>query len=178
MGKEHYALLNLYKGTAPQGTCDEAYFLRLGKYISRTERDFLTQELKRAKVKVEEGLGRDLVQIVYGGRFIQTETDAKELIKFAEENIPGAQGTCEPLKSAHGVILFYRQIRFNGYSRGNQSDLIEMLTRSDFRPKTQVEVAYEMMLEHGLGNNSLQKELDRMDKTKGWKQRLSFHKRK
>ncbi len=66
--------------------------------------------------------------------FVRSEEEAKELIRYAEENIPASRSTIELVDCVHGKIRFNRNIRFDGYTQDREQELIERLKESGYRP--------------------------------------------
>ena len=66
---------------------------------------------------------------------VENEEEAKKLIKYAEQNINGAHTIIEPIDSMHGVIRFYRKIRFDNRVKEQREELIEQLKQSRYMPR-------------------------------------------
>ena len=123
---EHYTELNIYLGLCKSDGCPEGMFepntFRHKDGMSIVER------------YLDSGWNWGL-ELGYD-RIVESEAEAKTIIEFAEQNISGAQSLIELSHCAHGRIIFYRKIRFDGWIWPKRQELIDKLKDSGHRPKT------------------------------------------
>lgn len=67
---------------------------------------------------------------------VKSENEALELMRFAEQNIKGAEGIIRLSHCNHGMIVFERKIRFKGipyWPKTNVKGLVEKFKTSDYQ---------------------------------------------
>lgn len=79
------------------------------------------------------GLGRDFFEIKDFEGFVQNDEEAQKLIDFAENNIPGATGITELVKSYHERLFFRRKIRFEG--ENDPGKILQEIKKSGYIPR-------------------------------------------
>jgi hypothetical protein len=92
--------------------------------------------------------------------FVENDQEATALIEHAQKNIRGAYGVIELTDACHGMIRFFRKIRFEGVGSDQKESLIVKLKESGFAPTVKV-------YDHPMGD-------DEAKRDRKWAEALKF----
>ncbi|MBN1377492.1 hypothetical protein JW949_04155 [Candidatus Woesearchaeota archaeon] len=115
-----------------------------------------------------------------GFKLVRNEDEAKDLIQFAERNIQGASGLIELIEASHGTITFWRRIRFEGWTRIQQDELVRELMKSNYKPYDRNREDIERQIisspsgSQNYWNELMEKKLKKIKPDKVWKDALKY----
>ncbi|MBI4239812.1 hypothetical protein HY620_02410 [Candidatus Uhrbacteria bacterium] len=133
-----YAELTLYFGYCNAST----FRFGEGRFDSEMKNERAVERykdgLKNVLLYLEDERYRGWGLTIASENIVETEDEARTLIEYAEKNIRKAARHIELVDSCHGVVRFYRKIRFYGYTADQKEELINKLKASDFSPDVDV----------------------------------------
>lgn len=134
--QKHYADLTLYYGLSPD-TDINFHSIPEGRFslddieqIKRYQAAVAIVEFNLSPIWV------DRVHIGNSDGVCANNEEALKLIEYARERVKNSNDDMvEPIECCHGLIGFYRKIRFENYKKEDEQKLIEELKASGHHPK-------------------------------------------
>lgn len=168
-----YAKLTLYFGLCDSDGCLEEKY-----YLPKNDWDFSRRYIKAFSV-VERNLNSKMFGNIQVGRnpLIRSEDDAKKAIEFYSKTIPQMSELTELVDCGHGQIRFFRRLKFNGWAKKNEKELIKELREFNYNPPYYEKEWREKELKKNCSNvwkKIVQEELAKLDLDKPWKDALEF----
>ncbi|PIU30133.1 hypothetical protein COT07_02310 [Candidatus Woesearchaeota archaeon CG07_land_8_20_14_0_80_44_23] len=61
---------------------------------------------------------------------LENEAECRKLIEYLSKNVPNSQEVIELIDAGHGEIRFYRKMRFEGATKEDKKNLIDIINKS------------------------------------------------
>ncbi|MBS3092434.1 hypothetical protein J4466_03375 [Candidatus Pacearchaeota archaeon] len=167
---EAYADLKLYFGIVSADGCREGRF-----DVSKLDNEYFQRRFNKAMDTVTMYLQP---AFHFGFRigsnpFVSTREEADFLIAYCVANVEGANPVISLYDCIHGKIRFHQLLRFNGWIREREKELIEKIKGPGFKPKFYKREELEMHLRVDPNSKYLIKRFQDAEEEK-WKESLSW----
>jgi len=120
-----HAELLLYRGVCNSRGLREGIFSR--NATEEYAKNFYLSGMSVVHKEMDSSRGTDISNI---DNIVKDEEEALKIIIYVEKNIEGADGIIILDNAMHGKILFERRIRFDGWTKSRENDLLERLKTS------------------------------------------------
>ncbi|HLD98521.1 MAG TPA: hypothetical protein VI815_04300 [Candidatus Nanoarchaeia archaeon] len=153
---ETYADLNLYFGLVNSDGCGEGLF-DVNKLDNEWALKRFNQAIETVKMYLQPSFN-------FGFRMgsdslVSTREEADSLIDYAIVNICGAESIISLYDCIHGKIRFHQLLRFNGWTRAQERELITDIRESGFKPRFYMRDELEQQLKWQPENEYFKKQL-------------------